>query len=144
MNDIDIDIDVPQSSCLKILQPESGLNIVQYKISVEGHVVSEHCYGKTFSGPTSISQESRLSLGPTGLARGWRHKVYKSACPQKLREIHFMDSEKYMRQNLYKKNSLNHMILAEGDTSFTKVSFSTVCCHAAKFGFANNLSLDQL
>ena len=66
----DIDIDVRQSSCLKILQAESGLNIVQYKISVEGHAVSEHCYGKTFSGPTSISQESRLSLGPTGLARG--------------------------------------------------------------------------
>ena len=75
----DIDIDVRQSSCLKILQPESGLNIVQYKISVEGHAVSEHCYGKTFSGPTSISQESRLSLvGPTGLAgvgTSWFTKV---------------------------------------------------------------------
>ena len=96
----DIDIDVRQRNCLKILQHESGLNIVQYKISVEGHAVFQHCYGKTFSGPTSISQESRLSLGPTGLARGWHQQVYKSACPQKLREIHDIESEKYMRQNL--------------------------------------------
>ena len=53
---------VQESSSIKILQQESGLKISPIKYPLK-RAVGQHCYGKTFSGPTSISQESRLSLG---------------------------------------------------------------------------------
>ena len=51
--------------------------------------VGQHCHGKTFSGPTSISQG-------VGFGRASRQQVYKSACPQKLSEIHDTETEKYI------------------------------------------------
>ena len=70
--------------------------------------VGQHCYGKTFSGPTSISQESRLSLGPlTGFGNGLAPAgLQKRLSPQTVRntcyrnrEIHMTKSKKYILQN---------------------------------------------
>ena len=61
--------------------------------------VGQHCYGKTFSGPTSISQESRLSLGPlAGLAELRASRFTKALVPT--------NCQKYMLQkqrNTYDK-----------------------------------------
>ena len=59
--------------------------------------VGQHCYGKTFSGPTSISQESRLSLG---LAELCASSFTKALLSPKLSEIHVTETEKYVRKNL--------------------------------------------
>ena len=59
--------------------------------------VGQHCYGKTFSGRASISQESRLSLGPTGLAVAGANLFTKCLSPKtvgntshRIREIHWL------------------------------------------------------
>ena len=55
-------IDVQENKSVKILQQKSVQNIFPNEISIEARGQAT-LLRKTFSGPTSISQESRLSLG---------------------------------------------------------------------------------